>query len=638
MSLHAAGLTAGLLIGLAAASPPIAGAAAVPKPKPKPKAPRATPGPSTGATVLTATNTGPSYAPTFTGNGLLGVRVPPTGQGYAPGTVPAQSELAGFYAQPPNGVQQRANLPTWSTLTFNDAGTPFSLTSGTTTGWRQSIDLRSGVISTSATWTAPDGHTTNLAYLLFTDRARPNVGVVQLTLTPQWTGTATVIDTIDGTPATLTAQQAKGWAADAHGDWLQIGTQGSNITAALWSQFSASANVAATVTQADQNTDQTVSQRLDFPVTAGAAYTIIKYVAVDSTLQTPAPLSAAQAQATAAAAAGEPALLNENNAAWASLWNGRIDVSGNRGLATDVNAGEFYLWASAGTNFSVSPAGLSSNGYNGHVFWDAETWMFPALLAQHAPLATGIDQYRFDRLAAARQHATATGLQGARFPWESALDGTEQIPPPTSVNSEGVYEQHITADVALAQWQYYLATGDKRTLLQRGWPVLSQAAAFWASRATLGSDGRYHINGVTGPDEENPNVNDEAYTNVAAKTTLQEAIAAAGVLKLGVPPAWGRIAAGIVVPTDPAHNFHPEFAGYRGQLVKQADVTMLQYPWAFPMSNRLAQNDVNYYVPRTDPERSGDERRRQLNRQLRAGHARLLELRVHATKPRSVHS
>ena len=108
MSLHAAGLTAGLLIGLAAASPPIAGAAAGPlaagaaaKPKPKPKAPRATPGPSTGATVLTATNTGPSYAPTFTGNGLLGVRVPPTGQGYAPGTVPAQSELAGFYAQPP---------------------------------------------------------------------------------------------------------------------------------------------------------------------------------------------------------------------------------------------------------------------------------------------------------------------------------------------------------------------------------------------------------------------------------------------------------------------------------------------------------------------------------------------------------
>ena len=57
----------------------------------------------------------------------------------------------------------------------------------------------------------------------------------------------------------------------------------------------------------------------------------------------------------------------------------------------------------------------------------------------------------------------ATGFSGARFPWESALDGTEQIPPPVSVNSEGLYEQHITADIALAQWQYYQATGD------RGW-------------------------------------------------------------------------------------------------------------------------------------------------------------------------
>ena len=44
------------------------------------------------------------------------------------------------------------------------------------------------------------------------------------------------------------------------------------------------------------------------------------------------------------------------------------------------------------------------------------------------------------------------------------MDGTEQIPPPASVNSEGLYEQHITADIALAQWQYYLATGDLRWL------------------------------------------------------------------------------------------------------------------------------------------------------------------------------
>jgi len=153
----------------------------------------------------------------------------------------------------------------------------------------------------------------------------------------------------------------------------------------------------------------------------------------------------------------------------------RIDVSGDATLATDVNASEFYLWSStrAGLDWSISPAGLSSNGYNGHIFWDAETWMFPSLLAQHPELAEGMDNYRFDRLAQAKIHAQRTGWAGARFPWESALDGTEQIPPPASINSEGLYEQHIVADVALAQWQYYLASGDKEWLSERGWPVIS---------------------------------------------------------------------------------------------------------------------------------------------------------------------
>ena len=166
----------------------------------------ADPAGGTGSFVLTATDTGPAYAPTFTGNGELGVRVPPTGQGYAAGTVPTQSELAGFYAQPPGGIQQRANIPTWSTLTFSDGGTAFALSSGHTTDWRQSIDFRTGVITTTALWTAPDGHVTGLAYQVLADRASAHVGLVRLTLQPRWTGTAAVTDAIDGSPATLSTQ------------------------------------------------------------------------------------------------------------------------------------------------------------------------------------------------------------------------------------------------------------------------------------------------------------------------------------------------------------------------------------------------------------------------------------------------
>ncbi len=93
-----------------------------------------------------------------------------------------------------------------------------------------------------------------------------------------------------------------------------------------------------------------------------------------------------------------------------------------------------------------------------------------------------------------------------------------------------------------------LVTGDKSWLATQGWPVLSGAASFWASRATRAADGGYHINGVTGPDEENPNVNDEAFTNVGAKTTLQDAIQAAQTIGATVPASWSQIAAGLVVP------------------------------------------------------------------------------------------
>jgi trehalose/maltose hydrolase-like predicted phosphorylase len=574
---------------------------------------------NSGSFKLTARSTtaASGYAPTFTGNGLLGVRVPAAGQGYAAGKVPAQSELAGFYAKPSTGkaserVQQRANIPTWSTLTFADGGHAFSPSSspsahrGKVSGYRQSIDLRTGIVTTHARWTAPDGHTTAITYQVLTSRALEHVGLVRLTVRPQWSGTATVTDEIDGTPDTkvakgtpvLTRQVGKSWDPAQREDDVTVAALGTGIQASVASRLVPSANITVPSTEADQGKAQSVAQRIRFPVTAGQTYTMTKYVGVSSTAPTP---TGAQAAAASAAAMPWQQLLQQNASAWASLWHGRIDVAGDPTVATDVNASEFYLWSStrADQEWSISPAGLSSNGYDGHIFWDAETWMFPSLLAQHPDLADAMEDYRDQRLPEAEQHATATGHQGARFPWESALNGTEQIPPPVSTNSEGLYEQHITADIALAQWQYYEATGDRNWLKTRGWPVISGAAQFWASRATRLAGGGYEIRHVTGPDEENPDVNGEVYTEVGARTTLRDAIAAAKLVGARPPASWARIAAGLRVPV--ANGINPEFDGYGGQLVKQADVTLLGYPWGFASSAAVERADLAYYVPRTDP-------------------------------------
>jgi len=562
-----------------------------------------------GSYVLTATDQGSRYAATFTGNGRLGVRVPATGQGYAGGSVPAQSELGGFYAKPTkpktrsDAVQQRANLPTWSTLTFSDGGRSYSLHRGRSEGWRQAIDLRTGIVTTNVTWHAPDGHVTKLQYQVLTDRAREYVGLVSLRLTPEWSGRASVTSEIDGSPAALTDQVGKGFDLATRRDWVTVQTQTTGIRATLASQLAASANVSPVSAEVDQSKLQSIGQRLTFPVTAGQTYTITQYVGIGDSQDGANTQADAQRRAAQAASTGFAALVSANDAAWARLWADRIDVLGDRTLASNINASEFYLWSSTrdGVDWSISPAGLSSNGYDGHIFWDAETWMFPSLLAQHPTLANAMETYRYQRLLAAYQHAHATGHRGARYPWESGLDGTEQIPPPVSINSEGLYEQHITADIALAQWQYYLSTGDRQWLAGRGWPVLSGAAAFWASRAVRGQDGRFHIRSVTGPDEENPNVNNEAFTNVAARTTLEDAVKAARTLGLRYPGSWSGVAAGMSVPVDARRGIHPEFSGYRGQLVKQADVTLLQYPWGFQMPARVAQSDIAYYVPRTDP-------------------------------------
>jgi trehalose/maltose hydrolase-like predicted phosphorylase len=552
-----------------------------------------------GSFVLTATHRGKSYAPAYTGNGYLGVRVPPAGQGYAGGTVPAQSEVAGFYAQPSGDVQQRANLPTWSTLRFDG----FSLRSGNILRWRQQLDLHDGVITTVLRWRAPDGRVSDLRYQVFTDRARTHVGVVRLTVVPRWTGRATVTDLIDGKPATLTTAVTRSRNAPAHAIAERVRTVGTGLTAGLNSRVAVQGAGSARVSSVNPQNAQSTGQRYRFQVRSGHRYSVTKYVGIATSNDAARPSAVARRQSEKAAKAGFAALRTENGTAWSRLWRGRIDVQGKPALATEVNASEFYLWASAhnGVNWSVSPAGLSSNGYDGHIFWDAETWMHPALLAQHSGLAAAMDAYRFHRLRAAIRHARQTGHAGARYPWESALDGTEQIPPPVSVNSEGLYEQHITADIALAQWQYYLTTGDRHWLRTRGWPVLKHAAVFWASRAVQSSNGHFHIRHVTGPDEENPDVNDEAYTNVAAAKTLRIAAAAGAVLGRPVPGPWRHIARGLVLLHDAKQHIHPEFRGYKGQLVKQADVTMLQYPWGRAMARKVAQNDLNYYVPRSDP-------------------------------------
>lgn len=488
-------------------------------------------------------------------------------------------------------------------VALSSAGAPApSPGNGSTSNYRQTLDLRHGTLTTSLTWTSPAGRVTDLRYDVIADRARAHVGVVRLTVQPHWSGTATATDLFDARAAkSVTVSHAQ---VDAATGRLRetVTAAGTNAVAALVSRLQTGG--APAVTSAVQGLPaQSAGQQTTLAVQDGGTYTVTKYVGLATSIDTDrghgAAVAAALQASKGAASTGWDALLTEHEDAWAQLWSSDISVPGNDRLTLQARASMFYLLEStrAGVDWSVSPGGLSSDGYSGHVFWDAETWMYPSLLAQHPDIAVGANTYRQRLLPGARANAATTGWQGARFPWESASKGDEQTP---TWADTGLYEIHITADVALAQWQYYQATGDKQWLATKAWPVLEGAAQFWTSRVTPNGSGGYDIDDVIAADEYAVRVDDNAYTNVAAATALRIATQAAQVLGKTPDPRWATIADGIVVPFDPTLGIHPEYAGYSGQTIKQADVVMLQYPWRYPMPDSVAQADLDYYVPRTD--------------------------------------
>ncbi len=282
-----------------------------------------------------------------------------------------------------------------------------------------------------------------------------------------------------------------------------------------------------------------------------------------------------------------------HESAWAKLWESDIEIEGDETAQQEVRSMLYHLYAftSEGHAKSVSPMGLSGLGYNGHVFWDCETFVFPVLLLLHPEVAKSMVDYRFERLDAAKNNAASFGYRGAMFPWESAASGGEECPPRSL---SGTFQHHVTADVAIAAWKYWLVTGDRDYLRDRIWPILKSTAEFWESRAQKGPDGVWHIYNVMGADEWARFVDDDAYTNGAAKRNLEYAVEAGKELGLNTPPAWKEIAEGMYFKKL-SGGVTSEHGSYSGAEIKQADVNLLAFPLGIVSSREQALKDLDYY-------------------------------------------
>jgi trehalose/maltose hydrolase-like predicted phosphorylase len=312
------------------------------------------------------------------------------------------------------------------------------------------------------------------------------------------------------------------------------------------------------------------------------------------------PLNEAERLTIFAKLEGRDRLLKFHQQAWGSLWKSDIVIDGDAQAQQDVHSMLYHLYSFVreGTAYSPSPMGLSGLGYNGHVFWDAELWMYPALLVLHPELARSMIEYRFQRLEAAKRNAFANGFKGAMYPWESAESGVEETP---VWALSGPFEHHITADVAIAAWNYYAVTQDKQWLREKGYPILSATADFWTSRVERNAPGHYDIKNVVAADEWAENVDNNAFTNAAAKANLQYATQAAGILGITPNADWMNVADNIpILKLD--NGVTREHATYKGEGIKQADVNLLAYPLKEITDPKQIRKDLEYYETRVPNE------------------------------------
>lgn len=297
---------------------------------------------------------------------------------------------------------------------------------------------------------------------------------------------------------------------------------------------------------------------------------------------------------------GPEKVIAQHVQSWSAFWNKTdIKIAGAPELNKDIRQMMFFInsFVRPGTDFSSACMGLGSSDFWGHkTLWDADFWIYPALLLINPEAAKSMLEYRWKRLDMARQNAASHGYKGVMFPWESGSTGEEQTPLPYLT---GPFQHHVTSTVGLAFWRYFCVTQDKQWLREKGFPVLKEVAEFWLSRVEKNEHGMYEIKNVVSSDEYAINVDNDAFTNGAAKSVLLAAVNAASVLGEKAPVEWSTVANGIVLRQF-STGITREHDTYNGEIIKQASVSLCSFPLDIITDKQTILKNLEYYEPLID--------------------------------------
>jgi alpha,alpha-trehalose phosphorylase len=267
------------------------------------------------------------------------------------------------------------------------------------------------------------------------------------------------------------------------------------------------------------------------------------------------------------------------------FWDGAdVEVQGHPELQQAVRFALFHvLQAGARAERRAIPSkGLTGAGYDGHTFWDTEGFVLPVLTYTMPDAAADALRWRHSILELAKERAELLGFKGAAFPWRT-IRGQEC----SGYWPAGTAAFHLNADIAEAVMRYHTATADDGFLEEVGLELLAETARLWMSLGHHDRDGKWHLPGVTGPDEYSAVADDNVFTNLMAARNLRFAAEVSVKLpakarELGIDAeeeaAWRDAAAAVYVPYDKDLGVHPQSEGFTGYAVWDFEAYKDKYP------------------------------------------------------------
>jgi trehalose/maltose hydrolase-like predicted phosphorylase len=582
-----------------------------------------------------------SYFPGYLANGYFSTLTAPRG------TEGNLGYVVGLMDYASNDFSRPAAVPGWTEIDYSTGQSAdghfwmnqVPLSTSSFQNYRQILDLHDATLTTSYRY-VDHKRSTAVQVTTFVDQAEPRLAATQLQITPDFDGNVELsfalnlwapyqprlpLGTLSGDEMqeAVAAHQMKLEAIPPatpdrapvwyHGDVHTFGIDGDAQNLALWLDGKAEQGLtmaqatavalpvgAEIVSRKIYTSPYRLALDLVVKVEKGKTYAFSKFVAM-SREGWGGDAKADLALAKSARDGGFDKLIAPHRAAWAKLWQSDIRIDGDARAQAAVHSDLYYLLSTstADTAWPMGACALTP-GYAGHTFWDSDSWIFPALLLLHPERAKSLVMFRARTLDAAQARAHAHSLQGAMYPWESDPEnGTEQTPHFAYVLGER--EIHVNADVAIAQWQYWLATHDRAWLTQYGWPVIRNVAEFWTSRATFNTERkRYEIAHVTSVDEDYNDVPNDTFTNVSAARALRIASEAALVVGVRADPRWTEVAAKLYVPFSERDQHHLDFdesVPHDLDTWGGSSLPMLSLPSLdLPMSAQVRRNDYEHAI------------------------------------------